>query len=253
MGLRSRLGRVGERVMARMPVSIRLDDKLVLVDVGASGGLQRKWERYHRSLVPVLFEPNPAEAASLRAQLGFYPTAYVIDQGLSDRAGPHTLNVAHYFGCTSLLEANMTFLKDYAIAGLYERERTVEVSCTRYDALVEAGKAPKPDVIKIDIEGFESRALAGFGDLLADVLGIETEAWFYPAYQGQALLHDLVDQLDAFGLRLRRLEQIPGFEGDLVSVNAFFSLDRGRTERLPPARRAKFNLMAKVWGLPPRS
>ncbi len=222
---------------------------IVLVDVGASKGIQRKWLRYRRTVTPVLFEPNPDEAKALRATLARFAEAYVIDSGLSDRSGPQALNIAEYFGCTSMLQPNMAFLGDYAIGDYYRSKRTVEVDCARYDELVAAGKAPRPDVIKIDIEGYESRALAGFGELLRDVLGVETEAWLYPAFKEQALLHDLVDQLGQFGLRLRGIERVPGFEGDLVCVNAFFTQQGTRARDLDADRRAKFDMMCRVWKL----
>ena len=227
----------------------RPQTKIVLVDVGASKGVQRKWLRYRRSVAPVLFEPNPEEAKALRATLSGFAASYVIDRGLSDRGGPQTLNIAEYFGCTSMLQANMAFLGDYAIADYYRSKRTVEVECSRYDELVAAGRAPPPDVIKIDIEGYESRALAGFGDLLHNVLGIETEAWFYPAYKQQALLHDLIEQLGQFGLRLRGIEPVPGFAGDLVCVNAFFTQRQQRYRDMDTDRRAKFDIMSRVWRL----
>ena len=225
---------------------------LVLVDVGASKGIQRKWLKYRRTLTPVLFEPNPDEAKALQATLSGFGGSYVIDRGLSDRTGPQTLNIAEYFGCTSMLQANMEFLRDYAIGDYYRPKQTVEVECSRYDELVAASQAPRPDVIKIDIEGYESRALAGFGELLETVLGIETEAWFYPAYKEQALLGGLVEQLGRFGLRLRRIEPVPGFEGDLVCVNAFFTQQHQRYRALDADRRAKFDIMSRVWRLDTR-
>lgn len=241
------------RVRDRLPVAPRgpvLRDKLVLVDVGASGGLQRKWLPYRRSLAPVLFEPNAAEAAKLRDQLG--PEARIIEVGLSDRAGPHILHIARFWGCTSMLKANAAFLAEYEIGELYVSDREVTVACSRYDDLLAAGDAPQPDVIKIDIEGFESRALSGFGESLWHVLGIETEAWLYPAFRDQALLHQLTEQLAPFDLRLRRLEPVSGFEGDLVCVNAYFTIARTRSRALDAAGRAKFALLSRVWQLEER-
>ena len=229
----------------------RLDDKLVLVDVGASSGIQGKWLPYVASLLPVLFEPNPEEAAKLRRSLGRFG-ARIIEAGLSDRPGPQPLHIGAYYGCTSVLEANTGFLEEYDSARLYASNRSVEVPCVRYDDLVSTGDAPAPDVIKIDIEGYESVALKGFGDLLHDVLGIETEAWFYPAYKNQGLLHDLIDMLAPYGLRLRRVESVPAFDGDMVVANAFFSCTRARYAELSESRRAKFDLMSRVMRLSPR-
>ena len=229
----------------------RLKDKLVFVDVGASSGIQAKWLPYAASLVPVLFEPNPVEAAKLRNSLSRFD-AKIIEAGLSDRPGPQRLNIGAYYGCTSVLEADNDFLSDYESASLYRSIRTVEIPCVRYDALVSAGDAPAPDFIKIDIEGYETVALRGFGDLLHNVLGIETEAWFYPAYKNQGLLHDLIDLLAPYGLRLRRIETVPAFDGDMVVANAFFTCTRSRYATLANNRRAKFDLMARVLKLPPR-
>ena len=238
-------------VKSALHTPVRLSDKLVLVDVGASSGIQPKWLPYAASLLPVMFEPNPAEAAKLRGSLSRYD-ARVIEAGLSDHPGPQHLHIGAYYGCTSVLEADETFLCEYESANLYRSSRTVEVPCVRYDDLVSAGDAPAPDVIKIDIEGYETVALRGFGDLLHNVLGIETEAWFYPAYKEQGLLHDLIDLLAPYGLRLRRIETVPAFDGDMVVANAFFTCTRSRYAELADNRRAKFDLMAKVLKLPPR-
>ena len=237
------------RNWARIVPMPRLPEAITLVDVGASDGVQRKWARHKRDVRAVLFEPNPAQAAALRKGLGGYAGAVVVDTALSDREETHRLNIAKWYGCTSVLQANMSFLRDYAIAESYQSSEAIEISCMRYDALVAAGAAPRPDVIKIDIEGFESRALAGFGDLLHEVIGIETEAWFYPAYHGQALLHEIADQLATFDLRLRRLEPVPGFADDLVCVNAYFTPTRQRIQRFDTVTWAKYKLMSRVWGL----
>ena len=58
--------------------------------------------------------------------------------------------------------------------------------------------------------------LSGFGELLHGVIGIESEAWFYPVFRGQKLLHDLVALPVRFGLHLRCIGPVEGFEDDLV-------------------------------------
>lgn len=223
--------------------------RLVVVDVGAAEGLQPKWAAHPHAILPVLFEPNPEEAAKVRNSLRDIPGALVIESGLSYRAGAQTLTIGRWYGCTSLLRADPEVLRGYAIAHLYDPVGTATVTCERYDALHQAGRVPAPDVIKLDVEGYEYEVLEGFGDLLGNCLGVETEAWFTPVYRDTKLMHRLVEQLGAFGLVLRRIEPIDAFDGDLVVCNAFFTMNQERAGRLEGEQRRKFALMSEVWEL----
>jgi len=224
------------------------DSPLILVDIGASGGMQRKWRRHQRHIRPVLFEPNPEEAARLRPALA-QSDALVVEHGLAAASGSYTLNVAHWPGCTSLRAADPAVLEGYKIAPLYATVKQVTVDCVRFDELHQAGKVPTPDVIKVDVEGYEHEVLSGFGDLLHGVLGIEAEAWFYPVFKGQKLLHDIVALLARFRLHLRRIEPVEGFEGDLVCVNAYFTRGKAGQPDLTNEQQRKFALLQRVWGL----
>ena len=237
------------RVAYRAITPINLTSPLTLVDIGAAGGIQPKWRRYRRQTRSVMFEPNPAEAARLRSAPSASAAALVVESGLAAAAGPYTLNVAHWTGCSSMLEADPEALAGYKIAPLYVAEQRVAVDCARYDELHRAGKAPAPDAIKVDVEGFEYQVLSGFGDLLHGVIGIEAESWFYPVFKGQKLLPDIVALLAGFDLRLRRIEKVPGFEGDLVCVNAYFTRGNARHPDLTREQRPKFTLLERVWGL----
>lgn len=226
----------------------RANNRLILVDIGAAGGMQPKWHRHRRKTRSVLFEPNPAEAARLRHSPSSSSDALVVEHGLAEVSGAYTLNVAHWPGCSSLLAADPGVLAGYKIAPLYHPVAQVNVECVRYDELYKAGIVPSPDVIKVDVEGYEHQVLSGFGELLHGVIGIEAEAWFYPVFKGQKLLHDLVALLTPFDLRLRRIEAVEGFEGDLVCVNAYFTRGKAGQPDLTVEQQPKFALLQHVWG-----
>ena len=225
-------------------------DRIVLVDVGASGGLQPSWTQHADRILPVLFEPNPVEAEALRRTLGDIPGAQVIERGLSSAPGTYILYIGRHYGCTSLLPADPEVLRGYQIAPLYDEVGQASVTCHRYDALHEAGEVPVPEVIKLDVEGYEYEVLLGFGSLLENCLGIEVETWLYPVYQGTRLLGDVVAYLRGFDLMLRRFEPLDAFDHDLFVGNAFFTMSRQRVAQLDPVRRRKFDLMSGVWNLP---
>jgi FkbM family methyltransferase len=225
----------------------RAANRLTLVDIGAAGGLQPKWLRHRHRVRPVMFEPNPQEAERLRRSSPLFPNALVMEYGLAASAGAYTLNVAHWPGCTSLLSADPVVLAGYKIAPLYETVKQVRVECVRFDELHDAGSVPTPDVIKVDVEGYEHQVLSGFGDLLHGVLGIEAEAWLYPVFKGQKLLHDLVALLAPFHMFLRRIEPVEGFEGDMVCVNAYFTRGKAGQPDLTTEQKPKFALLQRVW------
>jgi FkbM family methyltransferase len=219
-------------------------DRLVFVDVGAEGGWQEKWRRLAPDLDMTFVEPAPETAQSLRAD---YPNCRVLEVGLLDRSCARTLNITRLTGCSSLLLPDAELLRRWAVAPLFDVVRTVEVRCERYDALHAAGAAPRPDALKIDVQGVEYEVLQGFGELLFGCLGIELEAHFYPIYRGEKLLHEIVSYLSEYGLTLRRLEPQMSFDGDLVEANVYFTrrLDAGA----PESARRKLALIEEVWEL----
>jgi FkbM family methyltransferase len=174
----------------------------------------------------------------------------VFDCGLSNLVGRQKLYVTVNSLDTSLLPPNSEFLANYEIRPHFELDRQVDVDCMRYDVLYYQGKAPAPDAIKIDVQGFEFQVLQGFGSLLQHCLGIELEAHFYPLYRDQKLLHDIVSMLRDYGLVLRTLQHVGQFDGDLVEVNAFFTKSRYQLRSLSPLQRRKIDLLTKVWELP---
>lgn len=223
---------------------------LTLVDVGSSGaGVQAKWRPHIDRLRPVLFEPNPPEAEALRKKVG--GATVVLANALSNKTETINLQVTVNQYCTSILTPNYDLLKSYSIGPAFRPKESVPISCVRYDSLFFEGKAPAPDVIKIDVQGFEHEVLQGFGSTLETCLGIELETHFYPLYKDQKLFHDLISLLDQYGFVLRKIVPVPHFDGDIVEVDAFFTKRSKQAVELPPERKWKFDLMSQVWDIPP--
>lgn len=191
-----------------------------LVDVGAAGGIANYWHELMARLDITLVEPNGEAAAALALD---YPEARVISQALAEANERRTIYMTAAPDCSSLRKPNMEFLCNYPVAPVFEIVGTETIECVRYDALVQRGLAPSPHILKIDVQGCELEVLKGFGDLMDQCSAVELEAQFYPIYEGQALLNELVDYLKKFGLVLRKIVPQMSFEGDLVEVNAFFT------------------------------
>jgi FkbM family methyltransferase len=224
-------------------IEVSATPRIVVVDVGAAGGLEAKWRQLLPQLEWVLIEPDPEAATSLRAKLRNYPSATVIEAGLAGRDGIRTLNVTRFPECSSLLEPDFAELQRYAVAPCSDVMRKIPVECRRYDTI---DGARAPDLVKIDVQGAEYEVLEGFGAYLDTVLAIELESHFYPIYEGQRLLADLISLLSGHGLRMRRLAPQHNFDRDLVEVNAFFS----RETELSPVQQDKLDLLHRMLDMP---
>jgi len=220
---------------------------LNLIDVGGAGGLQGKWEARLGSIAPTIFEPNTTEADKIRDKYRAHKDIRVVERGLCNVSGQRTLHLTQHWGCVSLRQPNFDILAKYPIAKQFKVVGEKTIDCYRYDELFAKGEVPKPDVIKIDVQGCEYEVLEGFGDLLDGCVGIELETHFYPIYWEQKLLHDLVALLGRFGLTLMRLSPINHFEGDMVEADAFFLLAKEKAKT--PEEKATRALVAEVYGL----
>ncbi len=226
------------------------NEKLTLVDVGGAGGIQAKWLPYSDRIAPVVFEPNPSEAVKLRETLvNAFPDGIVIQSALAHVRGNHKLNIARWWGCSSLLEPDMTVLSNYRIGGAFEVIGTESIESIRYDELFSEKVVPAPDAIKIDVQGFEYEVLLGFGGLLQNCIGIELETHFYPIYKGQKILADIVSFLAGFGFVLRKVEPVPSFDGNVVEADVWFTKDISHWRDFDPEDKAKFSLLSNVWDI----
>lgn len=194
---------------------------IVVHDVGGRGGLQGRWRVVARfaPVVGVLFEPDPAEAARLRAS-GERVT--VVEWALGAEPGTATLHITREPGRSSLLVPNVDRIAPIAATEPYEVTGTAEVRVERLADLVERGEAPAPDFLKIDTQGYERRILDGLGGLLDRVVGIELEARTIEFYRGETSFEALVLGLDRHGFALVAARP-NGFVADgIVEFNALF-------------------------------
>jgi FkbM family methyltransferase len=194
----------------------------VIFDIGASNA---QWSTCVSEILPDaeyhLFEPMTALAdspyqAKLRENLAAHPEFTMHPIALGRLTGMTELSVTPDIVGSSLHVVSMPSVKQ------------VEVPCWRMEEYVRAKNLPQPQVIKMDVQGYEACVLEGAGDLLpkADVLIVET--WLYRSYGPDTpLLTEIVEALAPLGFSL---VELGGAYIDprrrITAIDAFFISDR---------------------------
>lgn len=170
LGMQSALGGLASR-------GFRPD---VIYDIGASDG---SWTRFARTIWPksryVCFEPLEERRAPLEKLRREDPGAIELQfVGLGDEEAMLSLGVSE-----TLWESS------FAYAG--KSARSVKVR--RLDNMFEEKLIPRPTMMKLDIQGFERRALRGAGKLIEGVEVILMECNFFSFCDEMVTLDQTID------------------------------------------------------------
>lgn len=197
-----------ERVLAmsnthEQRLKLLLGRKLRYLDVGARGGLSPSLQRYSGFFEVFLAEPDPNEAASLRAA-GYSVTEKLV----AGTTGPRSFFVTRKSGVASMLRPcgrMLPFFASDARRGESNRFEVVKeetLEATTIDELANA-LGVSFDILKLDTQGTEFEILRASPKL--NPLIIFTEISFAELYVGQGTFYDLGQHLLARGYVLADL------------------------------------------------
>jgi FkbM family methyltransferase len=205
----------------------------VLVDVGASQALHPKWRRIARFSICVAFEPDDRAASHLTSSSAGFRALHTYNAIVVEDAkasGRFHLTASPY--CSSRLEPKPGRLQDYAFAGLFRVERTVELKTIDLSsALTELG-IDRVDWFKTDSQGTDLRLFQSLPEeIRSRVLVAEFEPGIIDAYEGEDKLADLLAYMDRLsfwpsGLEVRgSVRGRPDVIADRLSPRALGYLD----------------------------
>jgi FkbM family methyltransferase len=209
-----------------------------IADVGARGGLSRGWQVLWRAgfVRPIFVEPEPEEAARLREM---YPNASIIQRALGEQREARTLFVTHQPGCSSLLRPDVSPRAPQNFREMCKVVREVKVEVEPAQAAFLSGGVV-PEVLKLDVQGFELAILRGLGPMLAEIDVVEIEVAFVATYADQPLIQEVVDFMfdNGFGMTHIASFGVAG-TGAAIQANALFG-----NRRKPGDRHAAIEDMA---------
>jgi len=182
------------------------DNPLTIIDVGAKGGLNKRWNCFDKYLQVIGFEPDERAFQDLlekknREKSGI-ATRY-LNAAVYNVPGERDFYVTKKEGNSSFLLPNEDVLRKFPEQGRFAVLNTKKIKVDLLDNQLKENSVTDVDFIKIDTQGSEFFILQGATDILRkSVFGLEIEVEFIKVYDNQPLFADIDDFLRQLGFQL---------------------------------------------------
>lgn len=173
---------------------------ITLVDVGASGGVHKRWNPYKAVLKSILFEPDTEEYKKLIANN--LENTLVINSALAEKSKMVDFNICKWQQVSSIYAPNHSVLDRYEDSNRFEIDRTITIEADSIDNLLQKENVEEIDFIKIDTQGSELDILKGATKYFESLIGIEVEVEFIELYQKQPLFSEVNKFIESKGFSL---------------------------------------------------
>jgi FkbM family methyltransferase len=167
-------------------------NQVTVVDIGASGGIDKRWSMLTSCYLGILFEPDLREYSRLKKASP--ENLIVLNAALSDNPKKNDFHLCKKQGVSSLYFPNYKFLDKFPDSERFEIEKTVRLETDTLFNQLSNKNIESIDFIKLDVQGHELPILKGAGCYLNEAVGLEIEVEFEKMYVDQPLFNEV----DAF-------------------------------------------------------
>jgi FkbM family methyltransferase len=174
-----------------------------VVDIGANIGQFSVASKHLFDAVPVYsIEPDPKVAAALARNLGYKSGQdFVFNIAVGDIEGKCEFNVNYDSQNSSILSLGADRIRSFPRNVVRE---IISVPITTLDILFFERKIDEPVLLKIDVQGYEDRVLAGATEFIRKVRWVIIEVSFFNLYEQEANFKNLISMMHQFGFEFSR-------------------------------------------------
>ena len=174
------------------------DDVEIIFDIGSCHALESvEFAKRFNNAQVFTFEANPVSYEVCLENIKDYSSITVINEAVNDYDG-----LCKFYPMdkdrtiTTWEDGNQGASSLYKANGAYDHiekyiQYEIEIPCTRLDTFCRKNNINKIDIIWMDLQGAELKALQSLGFLLETVKIIHTELEVNPMYEGQCVFNDV--------------------------------------------------------------
>lgn len=183
-----------EQVMAHPLIQERPP---VLVDVGASSGIPRKWRAIAKHSICIAFDPDSRLMEHFEDEKGFkrlYVYPAIVHGSIN---GESDFYLTASPECSSTLEPDNARLDHYYFAPLFNVEKKVKLPAVTISQVLKELELDYIDWYKSDSQGTDLRIFASLDEkLMNNIIAAEFEPGIIDAYHGEDKLWQLISYME---------------------------------------------------------
>lgn len=191
----------------------------IIYDIGSNIGT---WTLLAKSVLPQAvvhaFEPLSFHISSFNENCKALKDVHLHPYCAGNENGTGTINISSFSDSSSLLSATPLEFEHFNI----QKEKEEQVEIKRLADLIDDKSLPAPDVIKLDVQGFELEVLKGLGNWLNSAKYIICEVSFKEYYYGQAQFLDIANYLADYRFQLFALGNNTPLGTELNQIDVLF-------------------------------
>ena len=149
------------------------------------------------------FEPDPELVAEMKQTFAGHQNVHIVSAALGDAPSTAQFNINASRPTNSLLPTVAEITPEFR--DLYATVEQVSVNIITVDGYCAEHGIGKVDILKLDLQGYDYKALLGARNTLRNVDVVLSEVWFTETYAGAKLFPDLLALMINSGFRLHTL------------------------------------------------
>jgi FkbM family methyltransferase len=202
--------------------SVLTGESLVVYDIGAARGVVSSCLAKLPNVKSIhAFEPIPEIYRELVANVKQFPKVSPHNVALGDTEGEALMYISGQTDSSSLLPMAQLHAEQFPGTEIKEE---IKVPVVRLDDYVRKNRLISPNIIKIDVQGYEEKAIAGGKQTICQAQYCILEMSLKPLYEGSPLFDDIYQLMKDLNFQLVGVSQpLLGKAGTQLQVDGIFA------------------------------